>query len=325
MKQLFFIIVLFLLIGCDVFKLQEKINFDKDDVADVFNPVLGAESYSYIPAQTGVVIGPNGTDISHTVAGISGFYILKTEVTYKLWYAVNKWAEENEGYSIDSGGSEGTGSEGGVPTSGADLPVTNITWRDAIVWCNAYSEYCGLTPVYYTDSSFQAPMRTSSGTDSIDDDDGGADNPFLIKSGATGFRLPTEAEWEYAARRKTGGTMQSGDYPSGALINNNFSSYCWYGISALHNVASLLQNSMGLYDMSGNVAEFCWDWHGAYTTAPPYIDIDTWGPGNGSYRIVRGGSYLSVEEDVRASNRGSCNPWDANKSTGFRIVRGSAP
>ena len=100
-----------------------------------------------------------------------------------------------------------------------EMPVCGITWRDAMVWCNALSEMCGLTPVYYTDANFKTPIRNSTGPDSKELSDyliqpGKVDNPYVNKN-ANGYRLAYREEWEYAARKKKDGGFISGGNVSG--------------------------------------------------------------------------------------------------------------
>ncbi len=127
-----------------------------------------------------------GESFRHT---ISSFDIGKYEVTYELWYAVYKWATKN-GYHFANKGREGNdGSDGEKPTSSKYEPVTVVNWRDCIVWCNAYSEMLGYTPVYYWNDYVLK--------DSSDSRDVHCDNVDVYWS-TNGYRLPTEGEWQYA-------------------------------------------------------------------------------------------------------------------------------
>lgn len=128
------------------------------------------------------------------------------------------------------------------------------------------------------------------------------------------FRLPTEAEWEYAAR---GGNKSKGYKYSGS---NRIDDVAWYdGNSggATHEVAKCYPNELGLYDMSGNVWEWCSDWYGSYSSA---AQVDPSGAGTGSYRVLRGGSWSSYAQGCRVSFRGCDTPDYRNSSDGLRVV-----
>jgi formylglycine-generating enzyme required for sulfatase activity len=229
---------------------------------------------------------------------ISTFYIGETEITYELWYAVRTWAEGN-GYTFANAGSEGNdGTTGAAPTAAGQEPVTYISWRDAVVWCNAYSEAVGKTPVYkYSD----AVLRESEGT-GVSTGSGKAENAVLAPA-ANGFRLPTEAQWEYAAR---GGvpcsttpwtyTYAGSNYADAVAVHSGNS----VGKTAV--VKSQADNTLGLYDMSGNVLEWCQD---IYWT---------------SDRIGRGGSWNNDASDCAVIERYHSDPYDTFHNLGFRVV-----
>lgn len=129
------------------------------------------------------------------------------------------------------------------------------------------------------------------------------------------YRLPTEAEWEYAAR---GGNKSKGYKYSGS---NEVGAVAWYdgnSGSQTHPAGTKLPNELGLYDMSGNVWEWCQDWYGGY----PYgSQINPKGPSSGQYRVLRGGSWFNDGRDVRASNRDRSGPEVRSLSDGFRLAR----
>jgi formylglycine-generating enzyme required for sulfatase activity len=135
----------------------------------------------------------------------------------------------------------------------------------------------------------------------------------------SGYRLPTEAEWEYAARggNKTHGYLYSG--------SNNLDTVGWYSSnsnSRTHDVGTKLQNELGLYDMSGNVWEWCWDWYDDY---PSFAQVNPTGPLNGTIRIVRGGAWTHEAYCSLVSRRSweapIEEPFHARGLLGFRVVR----
>ena len=182
------------------------------------------------------------------------------------------------------------------------LPVENVSWYEAVIFCNILSEAYKLQPCY---SIKDFDIKTLS------------DNSIQWKNltcnfGANGFRLPTEAEWEYAA--KAGGVSL---YSGGDKLDE----YGWYGENSnvgTHNVGEKKPNAFGLYDMSGNISEWCWDWYAPYTLKP---ETDPHGPVGGKARIKRGGSWLDDAVQCTTSTRESSAPSGRSGTLGFRIAR----
>jgi formylglycine-generating enzyme required for sulfatase activity/Tfp pilus assembly protein PilF len=171
---------------------------------------------------------------------------------------------------------------------GDTLPVENVSWFDALEYCNTRSLREGLTPAY-------------------------AINGYTVtwNRNADGYRLPTEAEWEYACRAGT-----TAPYYLGNIDNAG-----WYGGNggfASHPVGQKQANVWGLYDMHGNVGEWCWDWYGNYSSDS---QTDPLGPANGSERVKRGGSWFDDRRLVRSAARDKATPTRRNYDLGFRLVR----
>lgn len=282
----------------------------------------------------------NGT--THFTHTISSFSMGKYEVTYQLWYTVRQWALSH-GYTFANAGKEGSnGGTGTAPTGAKYEPVTMVNWRDAIVWCNAYSEMSGFTPVYCTDASFTTYLKTSTNNLSINTTQGSEDNPYVNWS-ANGYRLPTEGEWQYAASNK-GATLYN--YASGATTfyndtadtnpangvvdgkdaNDAVAVYGAYwngstwidtGVTKTANVGTKRANALGFYDMSGNVCEWCWDWSGLY----PGTSTDYRGPSTGPSRLGRGGNWYYEADFLRISYRDYLYSYNRFDYLGFRITR----
>lgn len=175
------------------------------------------------------------------------------------------------------------------------LPVETVTWSDAIIFCNALSDSAGLQKCYNLTTG---------------------DCDFTIN----GYRLPTEAEWEYACRAGTTTKYYTGDNES------NLASAGWYTANSggsPHPVKGKIPNNWGLYDMLGNVNEYCNDWYIAtyYNLSP---SLDPTGPIGGTMRVVRGGYFQNVASGCRSAIRNSQDPrssYYSDKCIGFRIVR----
>ncbi|MCK4538653.1 MAG: SUMF1/EgtB/PvdO family nonheme iron enzyme [Candidatus Krumholzibacteria bacterium] len=250
-------------------------------------------------------------DPAHTVS-LNAFRIGKFEVTYEIWMDVKVWADAN-GYIMNDG----------VQGDGMDRtdqhPVTDVHWRDCVAWCNARSEKEGLTPVYYTDGTKTTLYKNAS-----HDGDGNIGSE-CVSWASDGYRLPTEAEWEYAARYIDGTSFSPGDKHSGYNLDPDIDNCAWFRDNShlsTEPVGQLQANSLGAYDMSGNVYEWCWDWYdGDYYSDSPTSNPR--GPATGVYRIIRGGCWGESSADIYAyiAHRSAVNPYTIHRGGGFRICR----
>ena len=274
------------------------------------------------PPPYGMVLIPAGTftmgdsldslaDATPTATTVSAFYMDQKLVTLALWKSVYYWAT-NHGYGfayVGSGKAE-------------NHPVQTIDWYDCVKWCNARSQQAGKTPVYYTDAGLTAVYTNGEVT-------------VYTKWTAVGYRLPTEAEWEKAAR----GGVSGQRFPWGNLLisqsranyNGATGTYAYDlgpdGYNAIGNypttspgtspVDSFPPNGYGLYDMAGNVWQWCWDWYGT-----PYAGgTDPRGAVSGSGRVDRGGSWTYDADYCRSAFRGYYGaPAISYSFIGFRSV-----
>ena len=273
------------------------------------------------PAPSGMVPIPGGTNsgtnplsdgepytdlylASYSLA-VNSFYMDKYQVTKALWDEVRTWGL-NHGYAdLREGGGKA-----------ANHPVHTVSWYDAVKWCNARSQKEGRPAVYTVDG---AVYKT-----------GEHDN--VVQTSAAGYRLPTDAEWEYAAR----GGLSGRRFPWGDTINHEHANYrsnpnlqyhsydtnpytTWTyhqayntgGMPFTSPVGSFAANGYGLYDMAGNVYEQCFDWHPAYNV--------------GLYRVSRGGSWSTSATGCRVGHRDSGCPTNVRNYVGFRAVLSPGP
>ena len=193
---------------------------------------------------------------------------------------------------------------------GDNYPAYNVSWYDAIQYCNLRSLAEGLVPCYTIAGSTNPDNWGSVPRDGNDTWDAVSCN-----FGANGYRLPTEAEWEFAAR---GGVKTQGCNYSGS---NDPGSVAWYNENSGYKfqiVGTKAANELGLYDMSGNISELCWDWHSfSYYSSSPKNNPT--GPTTGDVRLLRGGNYLDNAVYCRVSSRRFIPPFDG--LFGFRLCR----
>ena len=226
----------------------------------------------------------------HKVTLTKDFYMGVYEVTQEQYIAVTG---NNPSYF--------TTANGRAPDSGETdnkRPVEQVTWGDAIEFCNKLSVIEGLTPAYTIISRYPAsgyPITSVIVT---------------VNWSANGYRLPTEAEWEYACRAGTATTYNTGD-----MISDDTGWYLDNSKNRTHEVGKKPANAWGLYDMHGNVKELCWDWKENYLGGD---QTDPTGANFGSYPAARGGSYSEIRFELHSAKRHS---GYRHNSTGFRLVR----
>jgi len=214
-------------------------------------------------------------------ATVRPFFLSETQVTQELYTAVM-----NQNPSA---------------FKGTNHPVDSVTWFEAVLFCNALSASFGLNPAYTIEGENVSWNRE-----------------------ARGYRLPTETEWEFAARGGIygfQGPLEKAFYAGGSEENFAIEDYCWFSRNSsrtTHPVKSKLPNQLGLYDMSGNVWEWCWDWYDDYPTDPVN---DYTGAASGRKRVYRGGSFFNNNVNMlRTTFRISELPSFKANSLGFRIA-----
>jgi formylglycine-generating enzyme required for sulfatase activity len=219
----------------------------------------------------------------HEVILTKGLYIGVTEVTQAQWTSV---MGSNPSYFFDCD----------------DCPVERVSWRDVVEYCNTLSLLDGRQVAYEINGT-----------------------KVTWLPGTNGYRLPTDAEWEYACRAGTSTAFHNGEITNGWCDDPNLDLIAWYcGVDDPKQTSVVAQkqpNAWGLYDMTGNVQEWCWDWYQDHLSGPV---IDPQGPETGYCRVWRGGRWSGTSPYCRSASRTSSRPWDSHGYRGFRIARSAS-
>ena len=297
-----------------------------------------AEGFVYVPSYT--IIGKKnknnytGVFIEGRTVTLSNFYMSQYEVTQDEYRTVMEGQKVTVGETEYSLNANPSCYADDTKTGQVKRPVENVTWYDAVYYCNARSKAEKLKPAYNITVKAVGINGNITAAE------------VMPAEGADGYRLPTEAEWEYAAR---GGDSLVGDWDftfSGAdtasgrtyssSINEGLDAVGWYccnndtgttGESSVtssekgkgtHTVGQKNANALGIYDMSGNVWEWCYDWYGSIDKK---TETDPLGSSSGSYRVKRGGSWYNGANLASVFHRNSSSPSFRYSFLGFRLVR----
>ena len=292
-------------------QLRFKVTAD-DGAAPVGFATIPAGAFTMGDALDGLGGAP-----THTVT-VSAFYMAQNLVTKAQWDTVRTWAISN-GYSDLAAGAG----------KASNHPVQTISWFQMVKWCNARSQQEGLTPVYYTNDAQTTVYKTG---------DVNVTNA-QVKWAANGYRLPTEAEWEKAARGGLSGkrfpwgdtisqtqanyyAISGYSYDLSGSVNNFHPTYATGDYPYTSPVGSFAANGYGLNDMAGNVFQRCWDWYGTYDTGTP---TDPRGVSSGTARVLRGGYWYFNASLCCVAYRGHNSPSYSDYGIGFRVARSSVP
>ena len=229
---------------------------------------------------------------------IASFYMSDHEVTRGEYKAV-MGSDPSTASAHDKNGNELTGDD-----NVKNNPVNKVSWYDSLVYCNKRSIKEGLTPCYSIDGKTDPKEWGTVPTSNND-----TWNDVRCDFTANGYRLPTEAKWEWAAR---GG--ESYTYAG----SGNIDEVAWYSnnTNGTRDVKTKKANGYGLYDMSGNIYEWCWDWRGSISDGTASS-----GPASGSSRCLRGGSWYGDDYAARVASRNYDYPGSRENGFGFRLVR----
>ena len=292
--------LLFMLLSAAV-SLLIHTTYAQTKISDGFVFIKGGTFMMGGSASDAELVGYNyDNEIPHKVT-VSSFYMSKYQVTQKEY---REMMEDHNSFF-----------------KGDNFPVENVNWYDAIEYCNKRSIKEGLTPAYTIDKDRKDPNNIDD--NKCKDWNDCDDLKWFVtwNRKANGYRLPTEAEWEYACRAGTTTPFNTGDDITADQANFKGYSRKYEKMYRKKTtpVGSFAPNPWGLYDMHGNVDEWCWDWYGDYKTA---AQKDPTGAVSGAYRVVRGGSWDNSDHTLRSAFRYYYTPLkNRNSRLGFRLVR----
>lgn len=276
--------------------LKENVEIENDMLSILLLSCSSKPSYNYCSDPLGVemilidsgsfTMGARAGEVDtypiHIVEITRDVCLMSTEVTQEMW-------------SLSQ-------SQSSVSPQDLDLPIHSVTWFETIQFANQLSLKAGLSPCYQIPPELtKEPIDISTVNEEI-----------TWNKECDGYRLPTESEWEYAAR-----SGEKWNYSGGY----NFDKYAVYKENSKgkpHPVKSMLPNHWGLYDMSGNVSEWVWDGYGLYSKG---THIDPTGSKNPKIRVTRGGAFSSPSELIRVDVRSADSPEWRFDWVGFRLAR----